>query len=180
MYVPMLVLKPWLFKSSVWNWGTAVNTQDLSIQISDTTHPIFEGIELAEDNTLQLFSSCNTNAVTAINGWNNASGQREIASPVSQPTYSTITEFPVGSSVGGTTFSAPLLMLGISEYSTSNLTDAGVRLVENAVYYLLGLDIPLSLGSVKETSTPARKYLLDGQLIIERDGVRYTLTGQRL
>ena len=176
---PMLVLKPFLFKSGVWNWGNAVNTSDMSISISNTSHPIFEHITLS-NATLQLFTSCNTNAVTAINGWTNASGQIEIASPVSHSSYSTITEFPVGSSVGGHTFTAPLLMLGISEYSTTNLTQAGLRLVENAIYYLLDLDIPLSLEAAPAASQRAQKLWLDGQLIIIRDGLRYSVTGQHL
>lgn len=175
---PMLVLKPWLFKASVWNWGTAQNTSDLSITVTNTAHPVFTNIPL-ENGSLQLFTSCNTNAVTAIDGWNNASGQIEIATPASQPTYSTVTEFPVGSSVGGTTFTAPLLMIGISEYSTANLTHSALRLVENAIYYLLGQDFPEGLENVPSVES-VRKYILDNQLIIERNGIRYTLTGQRL
>ena len=179
---PMLVLKPFLFKPAVWNWGNAVNTQDLSITVSHPEHPIFEGIT-PTDGTLQLFSSCNTNAVTAINGWINATGQIEIASPVSQSGYATITEFPVGSSVGGTTFTQPLLMIGVSEYSTANLTNAGLRLIENAIYYLLDMNVPAGLKpetADKALKPETTKYLLDGQLIIERDGVRYDITGKRL
>ena len=177
----MLVLKPWLFKSGVWNWGTAVNTEDLSVSISQPTHPIFDSLTLDANNRLQLFQSCNTNAVTAISSWQNISGQIEIASPVSQPSYSTITEFPVGSSVGGTTFTAPLLMLGISEYSTANLTDVGVRLVENAIYYLLGLPMPPT-GWNPETQKPesssTKKFFRNGQLLILHNGVIYDISGR--
>ena len=178
--VPMLVLKPFLFKASVWNWGNSVNTQDLAVTVSHPEHPIFEGLSTLEPSTLELFSSCNTNAVTAINGWNEASGQIELASPVSQPDYATITEFPVGSSVGGTTFTSPLLMVGLSEYSTANLTDAGLTLLENALCYLLGISKPSTVQSLKGSGTPCRKYLQNGRLIIERQGIRYTATGQRL
>ncbi|MBO4621264.1 MAG: hypothetical protein J5635_01180 [Paludibacteraceae bacterium] len=175
---PMLVLKPFLFKASVWNWGNAVNTQDLSVSVTNTTHPIFEGISL-NNGSLQLFSACTTNAVTAVSAWTNASGQVEIASPVGQPTYSSITEFPVGSSVGGTTFTAPLLMIGLSEYSTADLTDAALQLLENAVFYLLDLDYPSALEQLPATDT-ATKYLIDNQLIIELRGIKYSATGQRL
>lgn len=175
---PMLVLKPWLFKSSVWNWGTAVNTSDLSVTVTNVSHPIFTNIPV-ENGSLQLFTSCNTNAVTAINGWNNASGQVEIATPASHSSYSTITEFPIGSSVGGTTFSEPLLMIGISEYSTANLTHSALRLVENAIYYLLGMDCPVGIQQIRELDN-IKKYYIDNQLIIERNGIRYSVLGQRL
>ena len=175
----MLVLKPFLFKNTVWGFGNAVNTQDLSIHVSNTSHAIFRGLT---DNAgdVQLFSACNTNAVTAINGWENASGQIELASPVSQPAYSTVTEFPAGASVGGTTFSSTMLMIGVSEYSTANITDAGLKLIENAIYYLLGMDIPAGVQAIEQTEVPVRKYILNGQLFIERNGIRYSITGQRL
>ncbi len=176
---PMLILKPFLFKNTVWGFGNAVNTQDLSIHVSNTSHAIFRGLT---DNAgdVQLFSACNTNAVTAINGWENASGQIELASPVSQPAYSTVTEFPAGASVGGTTFSSTMLMIGVSEYSTANITDAGLKLIENAIYYLLGMDIPAGIQTIEQTEVPVRKYILNGQLFIERNGIRYSITGQRL
>lgn len=180
---PMLVLKPWLFKSGVWNWGTAVNTEDLSVSISNPTHPIFDSLTLEDNNTLKLFESCNTNAVTAISTWQNISGQIDIASPVSHASYSTITEFPVGSSVDGTTFTQPLLMLGISEYSTANLTDAGVRLVENAIYYLLNLPAPpagLNPETQHPATSPTRKFFRNGQLLILHNGVTYDALGRTI
>lgn len=176
---PMLVLKPFLFKNTVWGFGTAVNTQDLSISVSNTSHVIFQGL-LDNSSELQLFSACNTNAVTAINGWENASGQVEIASPAGQPTYSAITEFPVGSSVGGTIFTSPLLMIGISEYSSANLTNTGLSLIENALYYLLGMTKPSAIESIQASEASFRKYIQNGQLIIEHNGVLYSVTGQRL
>lgn len=179
---PMLVLKPFLFKSTVWGWGNSVNTQDLAISVSDTTHAIFHGL-MNGSTELTLFTACNTNAVTAISGWTNASGQVELASPTSQATYSTITEFPVGSSVGGTTFTAPLLMIGISEYSTANLTDEGLRLIENAIYYLLGMPAPspsTGVQSITELGTSAQKHFINGQLIIMKDGCCFTPAGIRI
>ena len=92
----------------------------------------------------------------------------------------------MGSSVGGTTFTQPLLMIGVSEYSTANLTNAGLRLIENAIYYLLDMNVPAGMfpespfkGDL-EGPAPCRKYLLNGQLIIERDSVRYDISGKRL
>ena len=40
------------------------------------------------------------------------------------------------------------LMIGISEYSTATMSDAGVQLVENACRYLLGMDITSEVDDV--------------------------------
>jgi hypothetical protein len=73
-----------------------------------------------------------------------------------------------------------MLMIGVSEYSTANITDAGLKLIENAIYYLLGMDIPAGVQAIEQTEVPVRKYILNGQLFIERNGIRYSITGQRL
>ena len=142
---PMLVLKPFLYKSSVWNWGTPVNTQDLAVYVPDTTHTIFQHINFRGSNELTLFTQCTTNAVTAITDWT----QEGIclASPVSQSTYTTIADMPVGTVIGGTTLPQRVVTIGISEYSTAYLTDEALQLLENAVYYLLS--IPLPQGSMQ-------------------------------
>ena len=181
---PMLVLKPFLFKNTVWNYGNSVNTQDLSITVQDTAHELFNNLTFENGNQLKLFSTGNQNAVTAINGWDNASGQTELASPLSQPTYSALTEFPAGSSVGGVTFQQKMLMLGVSEYSTANLTQTGLQLVENAIYYLLGMTIPAhstdlrgSLTNNDNNAHQARKIFRNGQLLFLHNGRLYTPAG---
>ena len=137
---PMLVLKPFLYKSSVWNWGTPVNTQDLAVYVPDTTHTIFQHINFRGSNELTLFTQCTTNAVTAITDWT----QEGIclASPVSQSTYTTIADMPAGTAIGGTTLPQRLVTIGISEYSTAYLTDEALQLLENAVCYLLSMPVP--------------------------------------
>ena len=181
---PMLVLKPFLFKNTVWNWGNSQNTSDLTITVQDTSHALFDGLTFTNGNQLQLFSTCNTNAVTAISSWTDVTGQTELASPISQPTYSTITEFPAGSSAGTVTFQHKLLMIGLSEYSTANLTDTGLQLVENAIYYLLGMPIPGHSTDLHETlsdkdnnASKAKKLFRNGQLLILHCGQLYTPTG---
>ncbi len=146
---PMLVLKPFLYKSSVWNWGTPANTQDVAVYVSDTTHTIFQNINFRGGNELVLFSQCNTNAVTAITDWT----QEGIclASPVSQNSYTTIADMPVGTVVGGTTLPQRLVTIGISEYSTAYLTNEALQVLENTVYYLLSL--PLPQGPTQEVAT---------------------------
>ena len=146
---PMLVLKPFLYKSSVWNWGTPANTQDIAVYVPDTTHAIFQNINFRGGNELVLFSQCNTNAVTAITDWT----QEGIclASPVAQRTYTTIADMPAGTVVGGTTLPQRLVTIGISEYSTACLTNEALQVLENTVYYLLSL--PLPQGPTQEVAT---------------------------
>lgn len=146
---PMLVLKPFLYKSSVWNWGTPANTQDVAVYVSDTTHTIFQNINFRGGNELVLFSQCNTNAVTAVTDWT----QEGIclASPVSQSTYTTIADMPAGTEVGGTTLPQRLVTIGISEYSTAYLTNEALQVLENTVYYLLSM--PLPQGPTQEVAT---------------------------
>ncbi|MBQ9340288.1 MAG: DUF4990 domain-containing protein [Paludibacteraceae bacterium] len=184
---PMLCLKPFIFKNSVWNWGTAVNTQDLGVTVSAPSHLIFSNLTI-DGSTLSLFSSCQTNAVTAISQWTESTGITTLASPVSQDSYSSIAEMGIGSTLNGTTLTAPLLMIGISEYSTANLTTNGKRLVENAIYYLLGLPMPEHQGLGTDTTSMTRdnragraeKILYNGQIVIKRGEQTFTLLGQQI
>lgn len=180
---PMLLLKPWLLKSSVWNWGTAVNTQDLSVSVTQSAHPLFEGIEIT-DNTLQLFSSCNSNAVTAISEWIETTGFDVLASPVSQPSYSTIADMPAGTNCNGTVLPQRMVMIGVSEYSTAYLTDAGKRLIENAICYLLGIPNNHPTEGIEQTAGTEQgnytKILRNGQLLIRRGEQLFDLSGRRI
>ena len=178
---PMLLLKPFLLKQGVWSWGTAVNTQDLSIAVKDASHPIFKDITLTNDS-LQLFSECNTNAVTAISTWTNTTGFSFIASPVSQPEYTTIAEFPAGSDCNGTVLPQPMLMIGVSEYSTAFLSEDGKHLIENAICYLLGIENKHTVETLDNTALTqqAKKYLRNGQLFIHCGDQVFDCTGKRI
>lgn len=181
---PMLVLKPFLFKSSVWNWGKPINTQDMSVYVSDTLHVLFHGMVLGEAQELTLFSQCQTNAVTALTEWNNLSGTiATLGSPVSQPNYTAIADLPAGTSINGTTLAKRLVLIGLSEYSTAYLTQDGLRLVENAVYYLLGKTTPdrtTEIVSPEMNTVKAKKILTPAGIRILRGGRMYTLMGQAL
>ena len=182
---PMLLLKPFLLKAGVWEWGTAANTQDLSVSVKDASHPIFQDITMT-DGTLQLFSDCNTNAVTAISTWTNTKNFNFIASPVSQLDYTAIAELPAGTDCNGTTLPQPMLMIGVSEYSTAFLTDDGKHLIENAICYLLGIKNTHTHGTeaIENTASVqqqiAKKYLRNGQLFILCGDRVFDCTGKRM
>lgn len=175
---PMVLLKPFLLKNTAWDWGKADNTQDLNVIVTETEHPLFRGLSIT-NNALQLFSKCNTNAVTAISQWTNTEGFELLGTPVSQPSYASIADFPAGSVCNGTTLPQRLVMIGVSEYSTTYLTQEGKQLVENAILYLLGVNMPQGIEN-QNAKIRNPKYIHHGKLYIEADGVVYDAIGRRV
>lgn len=180
---PMVLLKPFLLKAGVWNWGTAANTSDLDVRVLQPEHPLFRGLSLT-DGELDLFTQCNTNAVTAVSGWTNITFPSEgydylLASPVSQTGYTTVADLPAGTDCNGTILPQRMVMIGVSEYSTAFLSEQGKRLIENAILYLLDIDIPT--GIAHSTTQPViRKYIRDGRLYLQTGNALYDVTGRCL
>lgn len=181
---PMVLLKPWLLKQGVWSWGTAVNTEDLSISVTNASHPLFEGLTIA-NNEVQIFARCEQQkAVTAISTWTNTEGFDVLASPVSQPTSTSIAFLPQGTVCNGTTLFQPMYMIGVSEYSTLYLSTDGKRLIENAICLLLGIpnnhpSQPLNIENHK-SEIINHKFIQDGKLFIRMGEAVYDLTGRRI
>ena len=146
---PTLLLKPFMLKQSVWNWGNSVNTAEKTIKISNPDHLIFSGIDIEEGNTLSMFTEVQTNGVTAINGWYN-SAVSEIATPETAAGQS-IVEAKAGTNMNGTTLQADFMMIGVSEYSTAYLTESATRLIDNACRYLLGINIDTTVTNLQNT-----------------------------
>ena len=181
---PMVLLKPFLLKANVWNWGTAVNTQDLSVVVTDASHPLFEGLTITEGEAT-LFARCEQQkAVTAISTWTNTEGFDVLASPVSQAEYTSIAFFSQGTVCNGTTLPQPMYMIGVSEYSTAYLTTDGKRLIENAICLLLGIpnnhsEQPEGISN-HQSEIRTHKFIQDGKLFIRMGEAVYDLTGRRI
>ena len=175
---PMVLLKPWLLKSGVWSWGTAVNTQELSIQVKDESHPLFEGLGIS-NGVIQLFDQCNTNAVTGISEWNNTAGIETLATPVENSGYCTVAEFPAGTNCNGTELREKMVMIGVSEYSTAYLSADGKKLIENAILYLLGVEKKQTdaIEDIRYEQAGAKKILREGRIYILRGEELFTITG---
>lgn len=173
---PMLMLKPFLLKNTVWNWGTPVNSKNLSITVTAPEHPLFQGLTLTEGNQLQVFSQCSTNAVTGMSTWTNTTGFNVLATTSSDTTV--VADFPAGTNCNGTILPQRLVMIGVSEYSTAYLTEQGKQLIENAILYLLGIDIPEGIEDILHETTSTRKYLHNGKLFIQVDEKVYNALGQ--
>ncbi len=178
---PMVLLKPFLLKSGVWGWGTATNTQDLAISVTQPEHPLFRGLTVT-DGQLTLFSALNTNAVTAISAWTNTEGVLSLASPISQLTYTTVAEIPAGTDCNGTILPQRMVMIGVSEYSTANLTQDGKQLIENAILYLLGVNMPTGIDTIEnhQSSIINHKFIHNGMLFIQAGDLLFDVTGRRI
>ena len=173
---PMVVLKPFLFKPNVWNWGTAVNTSELNINVTKPEHPLFHGLTIT-DGQLNVFSECNTNAVTGISEWVNTEGFDVLGT--SAEGLTSIAEFAAGTDCNGTILPQPLIMIGVSEYSTVHLTQDGLQLIENAILYLLGINMPDGIEN-HPSSIINHKYIHEGQLFIQAGDAVYDVTGRRV
>ena len=166
---PIVLLKPWLLKPNVWNWGTAINTADLSVHVTAPEHPLFHGLTLTNEQ-LPLFAQCNTNAVTAISEWTLPEGEAQtLAAPLSQPAASAIAILP----------QQKMVMIGVSEYSTLYLTEQAKQLIENAILYLLSVDTPQGTEEIHHSSA-THKFLHNGKLYMEASGVVYDAAGRRV
>ena len=175
---PMVLLKPFLLKNTVWNWGNSVNTSDLSIAVSAPEHPLFQGLTIT-DGQVALFSQANTNAVTAISEWYNTTGFLKLASPVSLSTGTTIADFPAGTNCNGTVLPQRLIMIGVSEYSTTYLTADGKQLIENAILSLLGITMPTGFENHQLPITNY-KFVNNGTLFIQVGDAVYDALGRRV
>ena len=177
---PMLLLKPFLLKASVWNWGDSDNTADLSVKVVNVNHPIFQHLTIT-DGELQLFSKCSTNAVTVIKTWTNTTGFELLGTPVSQETYTTIADFAPGTNCNGTILPQRLVMIGVSEYSTADLTYDGKRLIENAICYLLGIPMPTAIEQTNiNPKSSATKFIHNGHIYIRVGTQIFDCTGRSL
>lgn len=163
---PIVLLKPWLLKPEAWSWGTAINTADAAIIVSDTDHPLFEGLNIT-DGSLTLFNSVSTNGVTAISAWSNTElSVQTLGSPVSVPTASSVA-----------ILSNDIIMIGVSEYSMTAISEDGKRLIENAILLQLGIRMPESIENSK-SQIKNQKFINNGTLYIEASGVVYDAYGR--
>ncbi len=190
-FKPMLLLKPWCFKvsSSTWSWGTAINTADRSVTVTDEgrAHDIFNGYSAS---SLALFSSVSTNAVTAVthSTWDAnsvvaSSDVLVLATPTSNTNADAIFEIPVGTAISGTPSTAKFLNIGISEASTANLKEDTQKLIRNACDYLLGVTPSEILTDVQESASDKSQassvtyYDINGRIIdAESEGISIKVT----
>ncbi len=147
---PKLLLKPFTLRSTVWAWintNSAINTTQTTVTISNQNHTIFSGLNFTGTNNdeLQLLSSVNTNGVTGITNttWVASPAVSVLGNALGTTTTNSIVEVPVGTNMNGTVTTQRFVMIGLSEFSLANATANATQLIENTVYYILGLGVPL-------------------------------------
>lgn len=179
---PMVLLKPFLLKSGVWDWGTPANTSKTTIAVKDESHPLFRDVTISEGR-VALFSQCSTYAVTGIGSWTNTAGMTLLATPEGISDTTTIAEFPAGTNCNGTLLSKRLVMIGVSEYSTAYLTYEGKLIIENAICYQLGIPNthPQKAAiSNQQIEITKHKYIQNGKLYIQVGGQIFDAVGRRV
>ena len=79
------------------------------------------------------------------------------------------------------TFSTTV-MIGVSEYSTANLTQDGKQLIENAILYLLGVNMPTGIDTIEthQSSIINHKFIHNGMLFIQAGDLLFDVTGRRI
>lgn len=139
---PKLLLKPSLIGTSRWNWGTSASTSVTSINVSNKTHEIFNGLTFSGTNNdeLQLFSQSGAYAVNGVSSFVGTPVVSSLAKVTGKDTMS-IVEIPLGTNMNGYTVNSRLIIMGLSEYSMTYLTPTATQLIENACYYLMGLTV---------------------------------------
>ena len=70
-------------------------------------------------------------------------------------------------------------MIGISEYSTVDISEDGLSLLSNAILYLLGEEIVTDTEDI-HTEEISQKELINGHIIIRRGGNIYNVMGQKI
>lgn len=153
--LPMLNMKVHVYKTSdaTWSWastGYGDNATATTLVVADNMkeHPIFKGIQL-ENNELDLLSGVNSKGYTYMNpaNFNSSSGEiNTIATIKGENNQVCILEAKAGSNISNTNITQNYLQIGINGSSFANITEDGVRLIQNACHYLLGI-------TEEETST---------------------------
>ncbi len=145
---PCVNMKTFLLQSNRWNWisGQANNTTNASsIKVLDKTHPLFNGVTYSGEanDEVVLTTVGSGNQVVTFTGWA-GTPTPELPTVLATKTDNTsaynYAEIPAGTIMNG--MSAPMeykhVILGLSEASWGALTDDAIRIVENAVNYVLG------------------------------------------
>ncbi len=173
--VPVLNFKGYMFsnKNNWQNLGASNPNPAVSaitIPEAQRTHDIFKGLTASAEWGIELLSETGENGIQ----------------PISKVEGDYIALANVGEAVGVLEYSsdkpAKMITIPISDNSYGFITDAGLKLIENAAAYLLGdeitgegLQTAIENATVEQVS--ATKIIENGQLIIIRDGVRYNALG---
>ncbi len=165
-----------------WGWGTPINGQgQQGVKLNTAkysniaSHPLFAGFT---GDSITLYSQASEKTIQPIQSFTAGKEGYALAN-VSDGVA--IHELPAADRVGdgGT---SKYLLISLSNAAWSNLSDDASKLFSNAINYLLGTEawapqvIPSAIDAVS-ADTQAVKRIVNGQLVIEKNGQRYNAQG---
>lgn len=166
---PILNMKVFAYKTgtTTWAWVSANasivdNTTSQNVLIKKPNHAIFNGLNLTAGATLQMVTTASgTKGINGVTSFLNVVGTPDTLATVKDATTGLdattgqlcIMEFPIGSSVNGTTIQQKFIQIGVSGTSYALVTPQALTVIRNAVYYVAGLTVPSTPLKVMNTYT---------------------------
>ena len=168
---PVLNMKVFAYKTgtTTWAWVSANanivdNTTSQNVLVKKPNHSIFAGLNLTAGSTLQMVTTASgTKGINGVTAYLTVVGTPDTLATVKDATTGldattgqlSIMEFPVGSSVNGTTIPQKFIQIGISGTSYANVTDAALTVIKNAAYYVADItsDVKTVSSSLPVTQT---------------------------
>ncbi|MDO9634545.1 MAG: hypothetical protein Q7J05_05790 [Paludibacter sp.] len=157
---PLLNFKAYMYSRTNWPTGAGYNgASDISVLVEEAylQHPVFDGVTIAE-NLLQILNTgISGNGIQSVT--NPGSGNIIAKLPSRTADVTMIEENEVAT--------AKYLLIPIANANYANVSDNGLKLIENAVNYLLSDDKYIITGN---NQLQASRIFFDGHKIKNQDG----------
>jgi pectate lyase len=146
---PVITMKVHSYKSTAWNWTSSTtvpsqSTTETNLIVSNINHPIFKDVtNWINGNEVEMISG--VSSLKGLTFMDPAQFSSRIGTINSlaylkgDPSQVSILQMPMGTRVGGVTFSRPFIQIGINSNSYENVTDDGISIIKNSIYYALGI-----------------------------------------
>lgn len=161
---PVINMKVHAYKSTAWNWTSSTtlpsqSATETNLTVSNVNHPIFKDVtNWINGNEVQMISGVSSLKGLTYMDPTQFSGRlgtiNSLAYLKGEPSMVSILQMPSGTRVGTVTFTRPFIQIGINSNSYENVTDDGISIIKNSIYYALGiLPDPTGLRSLNNITT---------------------------
>lgn len=183
--VPVLNTKSYFYPEGRWGWGVAANGNDqqgIKVNTAKYTniasHPLFAGL----NDSITIYNTKTNKNIQPVVSFTEGKEGYVLANVAGG---AAIHELPAAARVGaeGT---AKYLLISLLNGQYADLTAEAETLLSNAVDYLMSAEawVPQSGPSTAidnaVVAEKAQKMIINGQLVIVKDGVRYSAQGAKL
>ncbi len=183
--VPVLNTKSYFYPEGRWGWGAAANGNDqqgVKVNTAKYTniasHPLFAGLS----DTITIYNTAVAKNIQPITSFVEGKEGYVLANVAGG---AAIHELPAAARVGaeGT---AKYLLISLLNGQYADLTAEAETLLSNAVDYLMSAEVwvpqsgPSTAIDNAVVAEKAQKMIINGQLVIVKDGVRYNAQGVQL